>query len=151
MKYRKQSKYPSCQLIAAINARIFLGKNDISDELFEELVDLVKCRHGGAICIKEAYPILGLTYEDNPKFDPLWIMENLPVNLTIHDPEMGFHSILVDKVKYECKFKDSLTCPRYRVINYTGAMSTWLAHLELTELLPIWEHQFRSRTFRRIS
>lgn len=54
-KYRKQKKYSSCQLITAINARIFLGKNDISDELFEELVDLVKCRHGGAIEIKKAY------------------------------------------------------------------------------------------------
>ena len=36
MIYRKQ-KYSSCQLIAAINALIFLGKPDISDELFEEL------------------------------------------------------------------------------------------------------------------
>jgi len=80
MKYRKQSKYSSCQLIAAINALIFLGKPDISDELFEELVDLTKCRHGGAICIEKAYPILGLTHEDNPHLDPLWVLENLPVN-----------------------------------------------------------------------
>ena len=80
MKYRKQSKYSSCQLIAAINALIFLGKPDISDELFEELVDLTKCRHGGAICIEKAYPVLGLTHEDNPHLDPLWVLENLPVN-----------------------------------------------------------------------
>jgi len=93
VRYREQ-KYCCCQLIAAINARIFLGGGDVTDEEFEAFVDLVFCRYGSALRIKEVYPLLGLSYEDN-RPDLIWIKDHLPVELKIYDPVWGFHSILV--------------------------------------------------------
>lgn len=100
--YRKQSRHPSCQLIAAINARIFLGGRDVSDDDYEKLIDIVKCRHNGAIFIDRSYRILGLKHKDGPLpyygkekcFD--WICNNLPVQITINHPKMNScHAILV--------------------------------------------------------
>ncbi len=101
MKFRKQDKYASCQLIAAINARIFLGMADISDELFEKLVDLTGCRHGSCTCVEKAYPILGLEYVDMDKRRNKlkWIKENLPVEIGYIDKKRGFHSALVVRVE----------------------------------------------------
>lgn len=78
----------------------FLGESDISEDLFEELVDLVKCRYGGAIGIENSYSKLGLSYEDGP-LELDWIKNNLPVNLSIVDSPKGFHSVLVEYVKQE--------------------------------------------------
>ena len=96
-KYRKQ-KYSSCQLISAINARIFLGLSDITDKLFEKLVDLTLCRHGGAINIKKSYPILGIKYEPGD-YDYQWISKNLPVEIGYYDKKLGFHSSLIVSAK----------------------------------------------------
>lgn len=94
--YRTQ-KYCCCRLIAAINARIFLGGGDIEEELFEELADLVCCRVGAAIQVHRAYPKLGLLYEDGP-LELDWIKEHLPVELCYYDSRFGFHAVLVTEV-----------------------------------------------------
>ena len=101
MKFRKQGKYASCQLVAAINAGIFLGMTDVSDELFEELVDLTLCRHGSCICVEAAYSVLGLEYVDMDKRRNKlkWIGEHLPVEIGYIDKKRGFHSALVVKVE----------------------------------------------------
>jgi len=99
MKFRSQ-KYAACQLISAINARIFLGGKDISNELFEWLVNLVCARYGGALGVEKAYPYLGLGCHNGPTgpMDLNWIKKNLPVELGIYSTKWGRHSILVHKV-----------------------------------------------------
>lgn len=98
--YRKQS-YSCCQLIAAINARIFLGGDDVDEEKYEKLVSLAKCRHGAALNMKEVWPLLGLEVVNGPvdTLDLDWVRNNLPVEIGYHDPEKGFHSALVIEVK----------------------------------------------------
>ena len=95
--YRKQ-KYPSCQLIAAINARIFLGLGDIDDEEFERLVDLTLCRHGAAIQVHKAYLALGLDYEYGQCLFG-WVRTHLPVEIAVRTPHEGLHAILIVGVK----------------------------------------------------
>lgn len=96
MNYRKQ-KYAACKLISAINARIYLGRDDVTEDEFERLVDIAKCRYGAAINIFECYPILGLSYTDGPLKDmPLeWVKNHLPVEIGYNDPKFGFHSALI--------------------------------------------------------
>jgi len=96
MNYRKQ-KYSACQLISAINARIYLGENDVADDEFERLVDIAKCRYGSAINIIECHPILGLYSINGPlKNMPLeWVKNHLPVEIGYSDPKFGFHSALI--------------------------------------------------------
>lgn len=96
--YRKQKKYPSCQLIAAINARIFLGMGDISDDLYETLVDLAKCRSGAAITVDKTYSILGLEHEDG-EITLDWVKSHLPVQISLFTKHQGFHAILIVDVK----------------------------------------------------
>ena len=100
IKYRKQ-KYSCCQLIAAINARIFLGGGNINDNKFEKLVELTGCKSGACIRIKEIYPNLKLDYIDMDKrLNKLkWIKNNLPVEISYFDEKRGFHSALIVKVK----------------------------------------------------
>lgn len=102
IEFRKQ-KYAACQLISAINARIYLGGNDVTDDEFEKLVDIAKCRYGSALNILECYPILGLSYKDGPKKDmPLeWVKSNLPVEIAYNDSKFGFHSALIVNVEDE--------------------------------------------------
>lgn len=142
MKYREQ-KYSSCQLITAINARIWLGGGDIDDNLFEYLVDLTKCRYGGAISIEEAYPILNLAYEDGPPNNVSWIQRHLPVDLLIRDPILGLHSVLVEKVSFEGK----ITQPIFHLVNYKGNPKETLTWMELNKIIPIYANLRRCRSF----
>ena len=98
--FRKQTKYSSCQLIAAINARIILGGQDVTEVEYEALVDLVKCRHGAAIETHKAWEYLGLKVENGPveTMDLEWVRTHLPVEIGIYDPKYGFHSVLVVEV-----------------------------------------------------
>ncbi len=130
-KYRKQ-KYAACQLISAINARIFFGGDDISDELFEELVDLVCARNGSAIGVQKAYPVLGLEYTDGT-MDYDWIKENLPVAISFYSIKWGFHSALVHEAKNDTLY----------VINNGPHNSLYWPALEY----PPFDYQQRARTF----
>lgn len=110
MNFRKQEKYPSCQLIAAINARIFLGGDDVTEGMFEELVDLARCRHGSALDIDACYSKLGLEVVDwtngIPGLD--WVKTNLPVSVAYHDPNKGFHcALIIDVIDDEVVLENS--------------------------------------------
>lgn len=141
MNYRKQ-KYSACQLIAAINARIFFGGGDISESLFESLVDIVRCRYGGALQVRKAYNILGLEIEDGP-IRVTWIERNLPVELTIHSPHYGFHSVLVEKISYTAGLA---SVPVFHLINNDpDDKVTWV---DLHNMIPKWEHNQRCRSFK---
>jgi len=138
-KFRKQ-KYFACQLIAAINARIFLGGEDVSDEVFEELVDLTCGRVGACINVEKAYPILGIEYTDGP-VDIEWITNNVPVQLTVLDPKNGRHAILITKVDHGGLEYGSI----FDIVN--GAEKQ-LESLELSKRLPSWDNNRLCRTFK---
>jgi hypothetical protein len=97
MNYRPQ-KGSCCQLIAAINARIYLGLDDVPEEEFERLIDKARCRHGSALAVETVYGELSLAHEDGP-LELEWIATHLPVQLTIFDPQLGFHATLVTGVR----------------------------------------------------
>lgn len=156
MNWRKQTKYSSCQLIAAINARIFLGGKDVTDEEFERLVDLVKCRYGGAICIEEAYEPLGLEVTDGPlpyygwpwkKADKCynWIKDNLPVELSVHSPKFGYHAILVVDAYHQHDFV--FRYPTVRLVNSDEETIKWA---KLRKRFPRFDYQQRCRSFRLV-
>ena len=97
MNFRPQ-KGTACQLIAAVNARIYLGLDDIVEEEFERLVDVVGARYGAAIRVHQAYPSLCLVHEDYPGQDTpdlAWVSANLPVEVAYYDRKYGFHAALV--------------------------------------------------------
>jgi hypothetical protein len=96
-KFRNQ-KYGCCQLITAINARIFLGKGDITEKKFESLVDLAKCRYGGALNINDCYKELGLVTKEI-EWSIQSIASNLPVGVGYYDDQLGLHSALIYDVE----------------------------------------------------
>ena len=109
-KYINENKYNECQLITALNAhhyligRLYCKQN--SDK-YEELVDLVKARHGAAIGIEKAWRKLGLKvlYQCRNAMDLVnfgskkFGFKNrtipLPVELNIWHKRYGFHSTLI--------------------------------------------------------
>ena len=82
-----QSRYPCCQLVAAINARIIQGSSFSEDE-FEELVDMAGCRNGSALKtgMEIGFERLGITCVDG-LFELEWIRDNLPIEINISDIE----------------------------------------------------------------
>ena len=132
--YRKQQERTfSCQLIAAINARIFLGGSDVSEKEFEELVRVVNCGDGGALYPERSYPDLGLKYEDGSvSLD--WITKHLPVSISVDarynqlpDWNQTLHEALVIEVVGDC----------LRVLNLDyGDEDTMVAWRDLEERFP---------------
>lgn len=109
---QKDIPYACCQLLTAINARIFLGasidfipskiENDSNAKMFELFVDLTRCRHGACIDIYKAWYYLRLNvYEGYLALD--WIEEQLhkgmPVGLSCFSPDYGYHSVLCIDIK----------------------------------------------------
>ncbi len=135
IKYRKQ-KYPSCQLISAINARIFLGLPDITNKLFEELVDLVLCRYGGAINIKKSYPFLGIK-DKVGRYNYKWISKNLPIEIGYYDKKLGFHSSLIVSAKK--KIFTLINSPIRRI-----------SFNELRKRLPLARHNWVIKGFKKL-
>lgn len=124
-------RYCCCSLIAAVNARIWLGGNLVSDEDFEALVDLVGCRNGAAIGVEKAYPSLGLTFEDGIR-DLKWVTGRLPVEIAYFDEQFGFHSALVACVAG----------------GYIALVNSSRPYLRWDEIkFPKWRHQQVFRSF----
>ena len=96
-----------CQLVTALNAYYYFTGRKVfpdSDE-YEELVDLVGCRHGSAVCIKKAHELLGLEIVQSwTKNEAEAILVgrgelSLPSELNIWHHNYGFHSVaLLDYV-----------------------------------------------------
>ena len=85
----------ACALISLLNAAIYhnLPAPRPGTDEFEELVDLVGARHGGAICSEKALKPLGLT-SSVVDLHPYNLQDGLPVAFSVHTPEWGFHSTL---------------------------------------------------------
>lgn len=126
MAFRSQ-RYCACELIAAINARIFLGGRDIAEEYFERLVDETCGRVGACIGVEKAYPELGLSFKCGPT-SLRWIKRNLPVEIGIFDPKYGFHAVLIVAV-------------RGRQVKLVNGWQGWVSWKIIRRLLPKWEHQ----------
>ncbi len=94
--YLNDQLYAECQLVSALNACRFLrlphpepGSPD-----YEEMVDDVRARHGGCIYIERAHEFLGLAWIVRKDPSPQWIRRHLPVEMPLHVPQRGFHSVL---------------------------------------------------------
>lgn len=127
-----------CQLISAINARMYLLKKDCLEseivQFIQKLKKIVKCQHGPAIDIEKSYPILKLDFEDGP-IDLIWIKNNLPVELALHDPKKGFHSGLVINVNLD----------ELELVNCSVSIITWE---EILNWIPTHIHNQRCRSFK---
>ena len=102
----KIRNYPSCQLVTAINALIFLGgKNIVDCNNFEKYIDMAVCRHGSAFkeAMEDVYSQLNLFIHECSyplkRYSSKWISKHLPLDTTIWTPKTGFHSVLVYAIK----------------------------------------------------
>jgi hypothetical protein len=132
----RQNKYSCCQLVAAINARIYLGLGDISDELFEEMAEIACCKNGSAIQIEKIYQLLNLKAEKYTNGIPSfgWIRHHLPVAVAYHDPQFGYHSALIISV-----FDTFI-----RMVN---SYKEWMPWVEFLQKLPKHSHQLKFESF----
>lgn len=87
-----------CQLISAINARVFWGGEKIEpgSEEFERLTDVAVCRLGAALPegmtdVFNSLDMYGIEGESTFK----WVIHHLPVEMSVWHPEYGYHSILI--------------------------------------------------------
>lgn len=101
MKLLETQKYAECQLVAVINAAIYLGEPAVdpkSDE-YERLVDLVGARHGSAISIRFAVHHLRLIQHEIEPLTEDAIRQHTgigrPVQVGIQHPIVGFHAVLI--------------------------------------------------------
>ena len=101
-RYINKQKYSECQVVAAINASVFLGKHyiDSDSSMYECLVDMSSARYGAAISMKAVYELLGIVphvYSGKKTFS--WIKkkvdEKFPIELVVWHRHTGFHSVLV--------------------------------------------------------
>lgn len=142
-KWRK-NKYSCCQLVSAINAGIFLGLEDISDELFEELAEEVLCVNGSALKIESAFPKIGLVGTIHSNMIPpfAWFKDNLPVSVTYNDPEYGCHSALVIGTYQNGSCEKGLCL--------VGAYKDEMPFGEMCERLAWHPHQLRFVTYEKM-
>jgi hypothetical protein len=103
MNYRFQSKYPSCQLIEIINAGIYLGLGDVSDERFLDMEKEGGCIDGGCADILQFFNELGIE-RIQPEFENInslqWIKDNLPVGILTSVTSLH-RSLIVDVDDYK--------------------------------------------------
>jgi hypothetical protein len=91
-----------CSLLALLNARRFFGIRSprIGSRKWEKLVDEIRCRHGGAICVDEVATTLGLK-RCQIRVGLKTFTKSLPVMLTVLNPERTgctLHSVLVTDI-----------------------------------------------------
>lgn len=111
-----------CHLVAVVNAYSYLTGKLISEQEYEEFVDLSGCRYGTVIKIEPVLDRLGMRVEEqNDLLCGLKDIEkSLPLQIVVWHPRYGFHGVLV--IDYEGK-TDS-----YRVLNFDreATSSGWI-------------------------
>ncbi len=162
-KYLNSQFYSECQLISALNAYYRLTgkqytpqkgvelrmkglKTTVINSDYEELVDVVKARHGAAITIGDAHKLMGLKtkwkgkslydFNHTEKKNPKWKRGSntiarfivtgsknklpLPIEVKVWHPRYGFHSVLI--VDHEPK------TDAYQVTNfgYATTIQGWI-------------------------
>jgi len=135
--YIKTVKYPCCQLVTLFNVCRFFGMKHpaLYTPEFEELVDLVGCRHGSALFIEKAAVRLGLVIKEG-ELSYQWIKNHLPVSLAVHDPKYGFHNILIVKAY------------RYRLQVCSFSPGRDILWSELKTYCPTQDHNQKVRSLR---
>jgi len=139
---QKSIPYMCCQMITAINARIFLGGEpeidprydeddlirppDFGSWMFENLVDITKCRYGSCLCVERAWRHLRLAGQAGPWWSLEWIrhrlVEGRPVAVSGLHPKVGGHSALAVGADWD----------RLLLVNWNeGEETTWLPHKSL--------------------
>jgi len=113
-KYINKNKYSECQLITALNAYYYLtGKQYCKQDSqeYEDLVDLIGARYGGAIGIEKAWKKLGVEVVwQGIGLGDFGTSIPLPIEFNVWAPGYGFHStLMVDYVK---------KCDCYRITNF---------------------------------
>lgn len=103
--YINSQKYSECQLVAAINAAIYLSELPVLSHSveYERLVDLVSARHGGAINIELAHKYLriipeeiDITLENVKKYLNTSITNiGNPIEVGLQHKNIGLHSVLI--------------------------------------------------------
>lgn len=126
MKYINIQKYQECQLVAALNIYYyFYGKHFCKPfgKVYENLVDLVRARYGGAISIEKAHKKMGLKIIKRTA-NPFYFIDNprikLPFTLTVNHPRYGNHEVAV--VGYDKK-SEALLVPNFK---YETTYGGWI-------------------------
>ena len=142
-KWRK-NKHCCCQLVTAINARIYLGMENISDNSFEKLSELVSCKNGAAIGVQRTYKSLGLDFKTFKNGIPgfAWFVENLPIGVIYKDYKYGLHSALIIDVKKQDQLK---------TLEFVGADRQYMSWGEFCDRLPWHNHQLKFVSFKKAS
>lgn len=148
MKLLNTQKYSECQLVAVINAATFLGEPRVeqNSEEYERLVDLVGARNGSALGIRSAVTYLRLIQNDITPVTLETVRMNIlrgnPVQVAIHHPAVGFHSILLTRgnssgahVSNLFQNEDRLTWPHLR--GFMGAVPAHCRKAAWYELTPM--------------
>ena len=91
---------PCCQLLTGLNALRYYGHTtpEPGDPIFDYLVDLAECRHGGATNVESAWWDLGLVWETKPlHINEIgwWVCSGIPVSITALLPDGTAHMGLV--------------------------------------------------------
>lgn len=99
--YINSQKYSECQLVAAINASIFLNELPVLQNSieYERLVDLVCARIGAAISIRYAHEYLRIIcYELGVitlNLTKKYLDDKKPIEVGVWHERVGFHSVLI--------------------------------------------------------
>lgn len=110
--YINKQKYNECQLVAALNAAVFLGKTPIlqDSQRYECLVDMARARYGSALRMNWVYEDLFLVeHHYSGKITFSWVKriieKGFPIEFAIYHPNVGYHSVLVIDAIGQDKFK----------------------------------------------
>lgn len=111
--YRVQTLPGTCALVASVNARIRLGGGDISDDAFDKLIDVCRCRYGAAnnALLATAWQTLGLNWLNPPSQFMAWevvahfVRHNFPIMTTVHHDLFGYHAVLVADATPDLTFR----------------------------------------------
>jgi len=150
---QKDIPYACCQLLTAINARIFLGADvdflpsqidkDPNAQIFESFVDLTKCRYGSCISVYKAWYHLRLHVREGPQSLD-WIAAQLhkgmPVGLSCFVPDFGYHSVLCIDIQSD----------RLRLVNWEKGKEfsdVFLKHIRVPNNM-FWKNEAKAFTLK---
>jgi hypothetical protein len=143
-KYRKQRLYTDCQLISAINAKIALTGEDVSEDEYERLLYIAQCRYKGAKNVHNTYHALGLTFVDLP-LNLENIVQNIPAEITLSYGDNYHSALIVWWISKECDSKGK-GIYEFKIVNHHYGST--ISSVELQKFMPKNTSCRRLRHFR---
>ena len=127
MRYQNKQRHSECQLVSLWNAaRYFDIKTpEFGSRQYEDACEKACCITGACIDIREEEKRLRLQRVQGEQ-SLHWVRHNLPVELGIHHPKKGFHSVLIVKVKQD----------RVLLANYARDRVFWLRWNTVNQMIP---------------